>query len=44
MRWALMGVGAIVVALALAGAAMILWDEIQEWKDRKERKERRKRK
>lgn len=44
MRWVLMGIGAVVVALAFAGAAMVLWDEIQERKDRKERKGRRKRK
>ena len=30
MKCVLIGIGAVMAILALAGAAMVLWDEIQE--------------
>lgn len=35
MKWVLIGIGAVVAALALAGVLMVLWDEIQERRKRK---------
>lgn len=35
MRWVLIGIGAVVIILAFAGAVMVLWDWWQEKRQRK---------